>query len=107
MYLKVVSVLPVDHVKWIRKPMRPLLLSLATGVQSSPAFTNERSLNFSGMASALETPRRLGNGNANVEALPGEGDYLTFQLPEEPPKDKKKKKGKKGKKKGGKKKKKK
>lgn len=87
-------------------------VSKATGIQSANAFTNERSLNFSGMASSFEGSRnRIGYGAGRAtqnEPLPGEGEHLTFELPPEPPKDKKKgKKGKKKKKGSGKKKKKK
>jgi len=69
----------------------------ATGVQASPFPQRISSLNFSGLASGLDTSKRLTNNKA-VQDLPGENDHLTFQLPDEPPKEKKKKKGKKGKK---------
>ena len=56
------------------------------------------SLNFSGLASSLDSSKQLSMSKTLLQ-LPGENDHLTFDLPDEPPKEKKKKKkGKKGKK---------
>ena len=84
------------------RPKSVLLYSdifAATGVQANVNYPRVMSsLNFSGLASGLDTSKRLAVAKQDFQ-LPGENDHLTFELPDEPPKDKKKKKkGKKGKK---------